>query len=74
MSIAKYKFLSLLHSAWCLYIPLFKGYTAFLADGIYAQSIQSAQIGFGALNAINALHEISISCHNTVICVYVKKL
>ena len=38
---------------------------AFLTDGIYAQSIQSAQIGFSALNAINTLHEICISCHNT---------
>ena len=38
---------------------------AFLTGGIYVQSIQSAQIEFSALNTINALHEIYISCHNT---------
>jgi len=41
------------------------GYTAFLAGGIYVQSIQSAQIGFSALNAIYTLHEICTSCNNT---------
>ena len=37
----------------------------FLIGGIYAQSIQNAQIEFSALNTINALHEICTSCHYT---------
>jgi len=39
----------------CLVYPICLEYMAFLASGIYAQSIQSVQIEFSALNAINAL-------------------
>jgi len=40
-------------------------YTAFLASGIY---VQSAQIEFNVLNAINALYEI---CHVITLVIYV---
>ena len=49
----------------CLVYSTCLGYTVFLASEIYAQSIQSGQIEFSVLNAINALHEICTSCHNT---------
>ena len=46
---------------YCLVYLTCLGYMEFLAGRIYAQSIQSAQIEFSALNACNAisaLHEI----------------
>jgi len=39
----------------CLVYPICLGYMAFLTGRIYAQSIQSAQIDFSALNTINGL-------------------
>jgi len=42
----------------CFVYPICLGYMAFLAGGIYAQSIQDAQIEFSILNVINALYEI----------------
>ena len=50
---------------FCIVYSTCLGYAALLASGIYAQSIQSAQIEFSALNAINVLYEICTSCHNT---------
>ena len=50
--------------ACCLVYPTYLRYTVFLAVEIYTQCIQSTQIKFSALNAINALHEICTSCHN----------
>jgi len=43
----------------CLVYPTCLGYTAFLTGGIYAQSIQSAQIEFSAQYTTNALHVVT---------------
>ena len=52
--IANYSSLDYFTYPYSLLTPV--SFTAFLAGGIYAQSIQSAQIEFSALNAINTLY------------------
>ena len=63
--VVKHKCFALVFFVWfvVLYIPSVWDICIF--NGRDGQSIQNAQIGFSALNAINTLHEMYTSCNNT---------